>query len=273
MRLHLVARTQDPRLTLASLAYDAIAAHYDEQVRGDLWMRRALHSHYQRLFRPGDRVLDVGCGTGIDTIALAQAGVNVTAIDGSSAMVERVRAKLADATINHLIEARVLEIQALGELDCVAFDGLISAFASLSTLPDLAQFGDDAARLVRPGGRMVLHMLNRFSLWEWLGYLARRDWRAARQVGRLETRTFTIGNQVVPHVLYFGRDLYRRHFAMHFECRALYGLGSLRPPHTVRRLPPNLVNALELLDVRVGAWPLLRDAGRFFVLDLERLPR
>lgn len=272
MRLHPVARTQDSRLTLAPLAYDAIAADYDEQVRGDFWMRQVLHRHYRRLFRQGDRVLDVGCGTGIDTIALATAGVQVMAIDASPAMVERLRAKLAGVPINYLIETRILEIQALGELHRAPFDGLISAFASLSTLSDIAKFADDAARLVRPGGRMLLHMLNRFSLWEWLGYTARRDWGAARQVGRRQSRTFTIGSRPVPHALYFARDLYRRHFARQFECRAMYSLGSLRPPHTVRRIPPNLVRSLEWLDVRLGAWPLLRDAGRFFVLDLERLP-
>lgn len=271
MRLHSVARSKDPRLTLTSLAYDAIAADYDEQVRGDFWMRRVLHNHYARLFRPGDRVLDVGCGTGIDSIALARAGVHVVAIDASSAMIERLHAKLTEAPIKHLIETRVLEIQALGDLECVPFDGLISAFASLSTLQDLGAFADDAARLVRPRGRVVLHMLNRFSLWEWLGYVARRDWPAARQVGSLQARTFTIGGQSVPHTLHFARGAYR-YFAKRFACRGMYGLGSLRPPHTVRRLPPNLVNALEWLDVRVGAWPLLRDAGRFFVIDLERMP-
>ena len=272
MRLHPVAWAKDPRLSIATQAYDAIAAEYDGQVRGDLWMRQVLHRNYRRLFESGDRVLDVGCGTGIDSIVLARAGVRVMAIDGSPAMVDHLRAKVTGTAINHLIEARVCEIQSLGTLDCLPFDGLIAAFASLSTLPDLAQFGDDAARLVRPGGRLVLHMLNRFSLWEWLGYVARRDWPAARQVGHLRMRTFAIGGQRVPHRLYFAREAYRSYFQKRFACRGMYSLGSLRPPHTIRRLPLGLVNALEWLDVRVGAWPLLRDAGRFFVLDLERLP-
>lgn len=272
MRLHAFARTKDAGLTLASLAYDAIAADYDDQVRGDTWMRRVLHAHYQRIFRPGNRVLDVGCGTGIDSIALARGGVRVTAIDVSPAMIDRLHMKAADVAINHLIDTRVMAIEALATLESEPFDGFISAFASLSTLPDLAQFAEDAAHLVRPTGRLVLHMLNRFSLWEWIGCVARRDWPATRQVGKLSTRIFTIGAQPVPHRLYFATEAYRRFFAERFACRAMYGLGSLRPPHTVRRIPPKLVGALEWLDVRAGALPLVRDAGRFFVLDLERLP-
>jgi SAM-dependent methyltransferase len=261
----------DPSLTVA-LAYDAIAASYDRQVEGDAWMRQVLHAHYAGVFRPGDRVLDVGCGTGLDALALARLGVRVLGVDGSAAMIDRLRAKLGPSGLDDLIETRVLNIEDLGALETTGFDGLISAFASLSSLADLARFADDAARLVRPGGRLVLHLLNRFSFWEWLGCLARRDWKAARQVGALRRRTFTIGGHSVAHTLYFADEAYRRFFASNFRRRAQYGLGALRPPHTVRRIPRIAVRALEWLDVHTGRFPLLGDAGRFFVLDLERLP-
>jgi ubiquinone/menaquinone biosynthesis C-methylase UbiE len=254
-----------------ALAYDAIAADYDLQVQGDEWMRHVLHVHYRRVFRAGDRVLDVGCGTGIDAIALASLGVSVVGIDFSPAMIARCQAKIATAGMEDHVEARVLEVEALHELQTQSFDGLIAAFAGLNALDDLSQFAEDAARLVRPGGRLLLHLLNRFSLWEWLGYAARGNWRAAWQVGRLRTREFTIGGRAVRHTLYFADEAYRRFFARRFALRAAYGLGALRPPHTVRRFPRQVVDTLEWLDARTGRWPLLHDAGRFFVLDLERL--
>jgi ubiquinone/menaquinone biosynthesis C-methylase UbiE len=269
--VHAVPGPAQSRLT-GALAYDAIAADYDAQVAGDAWMRRVLHAYFLRVFSPGDRVLDVGCGTGIDALLLAQHGMRVVALDFSPAMIAELRARLSTAGLADRVEARVLAVQDLATLTDDRFDGLIAAFAGLSTLPDLTQFARDAARLVRPGGHLVLHLLNRFSLWEWLGYVSRGNWSAARQVGRVRTREFTIGGVAVAHTLYYPNEAYRRFFAGEFGLRSACSLGALRPPHTVQRLPRRVVSALEWLDVRTGSWPLLQHAGRFWVLDLERLP-
>jgi 2-polyprenyl-3-methyl-5-hydroxy-6-metoxy-1,4-benzoquinol methylase len=235
-------------------------------------MRHVLHRQYARVFSGGDHVLDVGCGTGIDALFLAGLGLHVTAVDISSEMVARLEARVRTEGLAGRIHARVLAVQDLAALDDGPFDGLISAFAGLNTLPDLSGFAHHAARLVRPGGHVVLHLLNRFSLWEWLGYVSRANWSAAKQVGRVRSREFTIGGTPVQHTLYFAREAYRTYFEGNFALREAYGLGALRPPHTVRRIPRSVVRGLEWLDTRTGAWPLLDNAGRFWVLHLQRLP-
>jgi SAM-dependent methyltransferase len=168
------------------------------------------------------------------------------------------------------VEARVAAIEDLRTLQAEPYDGLISAFASLSSVPDLVLFAREAARLVRPGGSVIVHMLNRFSAWEWLGHVRRGEWSSARRVASLDTRVFIIGGQPVSHWLYSASEVAEQ-FRPWFAARDAFSLGALRPPHTVRRIPAPVVAALEWLDVRVGRLPLLKDAGRFFVLELERL--
>lgn len=251
-------------------AYDAIAADYDRQLRGDEWMRWVLWARYATLFRPGQRILDVSCGTGADAVFLAQRGLQVTGIDISPGMIAHLEAKVRRLGLTGQVEAHVLDVAGLASWPAERFDGLISAFAGLSALPELASFAADGARLLRPGGRMVLHLLNRFSLWEWLGLLAHRRWADARRLGRQPTRTFPIGGRPVRHSLYWPAEVYQRFFAPYFRLCRVYSLGVLRPPHTVRYLPAPVVVALGSLEQRLNSRQPFVNWGRFFVLELEK---
>ncbi len=250
--------------------YELEAAAYDERVQGDAWMRNVLWERYARLFRPGDAVLDVGCGTGIDARFLVQKGVRVVGIDESSSMIAAARRKPEFDRFSELVELRVLEIGEIGSLPAVSFDGIIAAFASLSAVADLDAFVAQAAFLLRPRGIMLLHLLNRWSLWEWLGLVRQGRVRAARRLGRNAERNFVIGERPVRHYLYHAREAYARFFAARFRLRRAYGLGILRPPHTLHRIPPAVVTILDRLERPVRDKRPLNDWGRFFVLELEK---
>jgi SAM-dependent methyltransferase len=254
----------------AARAYNAIAADYDRQLVGDTWMRRALWTRYSQAFRAGQRVLDVGCGTGDDAIYLAQRGVSVVALDVSAEMIARLRHKAAQAGVEARIEPIVGDFRDLTRWPDGSFDGIISAFAGLSTVPDLLPFAADAARLLRPRGRLIVHLLNRFSLWDWLGALARGEWQRARQLRSGRERRFVVGGVPVRHYLLAADEAYRRFFIPFFDLRAARGYGIFRPPHTVQAVPAWLVSALARIDRLVESTPPFAGWGRFFVLDLER---
>lgn len=233
-------------------------------------MRDVLWARYARLFRPGDAVLDAGCGTGIDARFLARRGVRVMGIDVSPSMIAQARARLELDRVEDLVDVRVLDIGEIASLPAASFDGIISAFASLSTVADLEAFGADAARLLRPHGTMVLHLLNRWSLWEWLGLVRDGRLAAARRLGRNVERNFVVGGRPVRHYLYHARDAYARFFSARFRLRRAYGLGILHPPHTLHRIPVAVVTRLDRLERLLRDRSPLADWGRFFVLELEK---
>lgn len=251
-------------------AYDAAALDYDRQVQGDGWMRQVLWDRYARLFRPGQTILDLGCGTGIDAVFLARRGIRVVGIDVSPAMITQARARVATADLGDLVELRVMDIARVGSLPGSGFDGVICAFAALSTTPELDEVAASIARLLVPQGMLVVHLLNRWSLWEWLGLVRSGHVGSARRLGRNPVRNFMIGGRTVPHYLHRPGAAYARFFQSRFALRRAYGIGILRPPHTVQRIPSVIVKGLDRMERPLrGRWPF-RERGRFFVLELER---
>lgn len=251
-------------------AYDAAAADYDQRMAGDDWMRQVLWDHYRELFRPGQRVLDVGCGSGADAVFLARQGIRVVGIDVAPAMIARLRAKVAAAGVADRVEAHVFDYVDLRDWSGERFDGIVSAFAGLNGVPDLRPFASAAARLLSPGGHLVVHLLNRWSLWEWLGLVRQRQWTEARRLGRRTERTFVVGGIAIRQYPFAPDLAYATFFSRWFRLRRAYGLGILRPPHSVRRIPPRVARLLGAIDQRLGGRPAFRGRGRLFVLDLIR---
>lgn len=251
--------------------YSAVAPSYDRVTSEDAWMRRVLHDRYRRLFRPGDRVLDLGCGTGLDTLFLAGLGLRVTALDLSPGMIEALEAKLASAGPAGRVEARVGDAAELEGWPPASFDGVVSAFAALNTLPDLSGAARGIARVLRPGGRAVLHLLGRAGAWERLALAARLRWREA---GRLTERRWleaVVGGVAVRHRLYRAAEAASM-AAPPLHLRSAYALGFLWPRRTGRRIPPPIARAIGRAEARLGRRRPWIDLGRFVVLELERPP-
>jgi SAM-dependent methyltransferase len=233
-------------------------------------MRQLLWRRYLQLFRPGHHVLDIGCGTGTDAVFLARHGVRVTAIDISPTMVAEARSKAAAAGLSDMVRVTVGEIGELSSFPDSAFDGIVSAFAALNTVPSLTQFSVDAARLLAPRGRMIVHLLNRSSLWEWAGLASRGRWTEARGLGRRSERTFVLAGQPVSHYLPRAEQAYMADFSAHFRLCELRGLGIVRPPHPIPHVPDAVLAALGRLDALVGPHRPFLNWGRFVLLDMER---
>lgn len=231
-------------------AYDAIAGRYDEAVAEDAWMRRLLWRHYTRAFSPGDRVLDLACGTGLDSLFLAGEGIEVVSVDVSTGMVARLREKARRAGSGRRILASVQDADRLALHGEGTFDGAISAFAGLNTVRDLGALARALGRLIRPGGRFIGHVL-------------------APTDGAV-VKTVTISGSAIPHALASASEVYGRHFADVFHLRRSYALGFLWPQSWSARLPGGFTRLAGRLEPALGAFPPFRRWGRFFVLDLER---
>lgn len=101
--------------------------------------------------RPGERVLMIGCGTGLD-LPLLPAEVRVTAFDLTPAMVQRTAARATQAV--RAADTAVMNGQQVALADG-AFDAVLLHLV-LAVIPDPVACAREAARLLRPGGRAAI---------------------------------------------------------------------------------------------------------------------
>jgi ubiquinone/menaquinone biosynthesis C-methylase UbiE len=102
-------------------AYEVLAPSYDAFTLGfgykyETWTATLLAMAEEEGL-PGNRLLDVACGTGFSFVSLLERGWRVTGCDISAAMIEGARAKVGDRA--ELVVADMRELPELGEFDLV----------------------------------------------------------------------------------------------------------------------------------------------------------
>lgn len=112
----------------------------------------------QRVALAGARVLDVGCGGGLLSEALAKAGAQVTAIDLAPELINVARLHRLESGVQ--VDYRLQSVEALAGEMPGAFDA-ITCMEMLEHVPDPGAIIAACARLLRPGGRLLLSTLNR----------------------------------------------------------------------------------------------------------------
>lgn len=225
-------------------AFDGVALDYDRHIFGNpinVWLRNRSVGLMSGLFRRGDTVLEVGCGTGTETISIARKGVKVIATDISSKMLEVMQRHAEEASVKDLIvpvHCRPYQLeQRLGGLGYAKVDGAYSTYGAVNTEPKLRGFFASLHNLIKPGGELVLGVWNRFCMYEMLGYALKGNPKMS--VARLRNPV-PVGKSrfCVATNAYSVGDVADALNGL-FKLSKVYGVGILLPPSNLTRyLPP-----------------------------------
>lgn len=269
--------------------FDVAAGDYDAQFTHTClgrWLRASVWKHLERVFRPGARVLELGCGTGEDAVWLTRRGVHVLATDASPAMLKRAYRKAEVAGVGGRVSFKRLNLSDIDEAkpepdlnslvpelypSSPAFDGGVSNFGVLNCIPDRRPIAQWMARRIRRGGRVVLVVMGPFCLWEVVWHLLHGEVEMAFR--RLRSGVdANIDNQRI-RVWYPSPRRLRVEFAPYFRPVKTVGIGVLLPPtylsHLVDR-HPRWFEQLARLDRWVGRFcpgPWLSD---HYLMIVER---
>ena len=257
-------------------AFDELAAGYDADF-SDSALGRTLRSlvwaRLEQVFRPPQRVLELGCGTGVDALSLARRGVEVFATDASPGMIEVARKKAQTVYAggdNLRVEFHCVPMEQLASaLDGRLFDGVLSNFGAINCVQDLRVLVSDVAASLRPGARLVWVVMGRHVPWEWAWFALQGHWsKAWRRLtpGGVSWRGMNV-RYPTPGEL-------TRLLGPWFEVQRITPLGVALPPSYAGEWlarQPRLSRMLTQLEYRVQDCRALAGLADHYIVEASRL--
>jgi SAM-dependent methyltransferase len=260
-------------------AFDAISQQYDTLFSPETnplvaMMRARVYQSCARHFPVGGTLLELGCGTGEDTLALTARGHRMVSIDPAPGMIAEAKVKLAAVGRAGAVTFINTGAGDLGEKWSslgLSVDGVFSNFAPLNCELSLDPVRTLLERALRPGGRFVGVVIPRICPMEVALFLARGEARAALRrfarspVADVEGRQFSMR--------YYGASDFDRALGAGFRRVEVTSLGLALPPLSFgpafARIP-GLLKALSFVEDHVNSLPVVRGWGDHIVLVYEK---
>lgn len=157
--------------------FDHVAQNYDNAfTHTEIGKRQRAQvlDEISAFIPPEGHILEINCGTGEDALWLSKRSKTVLATDISPEMVA-VAAKKTAAVGN--VTCNVLDVNRLGTLNPKTFDVIFSNFGGLNCLSpeELRNFLEAAPQLLSTGGKLVLVIMGKKSLWERVYFTLKRE--------------------------------------------------------------------------------------------------
>jgi len=262
--------------------FDAAAGRYDRDEADNpilSHMRARVFRQLQRTFAPGARLLELGSGTGTDAARLvSEHACRVVLVDVSPRLLERATGKVRSAGTDGLLGAHCLPARSVKLLGSIygkgSFDGAYSNFGPLNCEADLRPVAEGLAELVRPGGALVLSVINRWCPAEvgWFALHGQLGQAVRRWNGPVLAAAYPGGPKDVSTWYYTRREL-ESAFSSAFQVEHAEALPLLLPPPYLDFLVaryPRFFRSLERIEQRASRSPGLRELGDHTLLRLRR---
>ena len=275
-------RPDEPDFGRNAAFYDQVAAHYDGQLGCSPYnhlARSAFQDLVARFVPTGSTLLDFGCGTGIDALHYARQGYRVLAYDNSPGMVAQLEIRCQQEILAGAVTAGAVDYPAFIDnfLEWPAPAAVVSNFAVLNSLRDLAPLFAAFAKRLSPPGWVIVSLLNPL---HW-GKVKMRGWWQDAWRRPTGPRLFSL--QPYATYLHFVTEILRSAEDFHLVGRAnagrfvryddAPGRGAMERLHHARRTwwgrSDSVRSAFARLLWQTPAYPFV---GHFLFLVLRRDP-
>lgn len=258
---------------LVSQAFSNQSAVFDRQDR-----ENKLTEHLRAIYRgeilrqsePGAGILELNCGTGIDTLFFAEKGYRLLSTDNAPGMIEKLKEKIKHRRLDGQVQALRCSFLELDQLGDRRFDHIISNFGGLNCTDRLDLVLGQLERRLNPGGKVTLVIMPRVSPWE-LVMALKGKFRTAFRRFRRHTPAHVEG--VHFSVYYYSPAYVIRHMKQSFDLCTLKGIYFAVPPEFYQRFVeryPRMYRFLQKAEARLGGWFPFTHCCDHYMITLQK---
>ncbi len=259
--------------TLVSEAFSAQSVVFDRMDK-----ENKLTRHLRDIFReevssrlkPGSTILELNCGTGIDSLYFATQGYKVFSTDNAEGMLDQLRAKVQQQHLEDLVTVQRCSFSELDQLGERKFDYIISNFGGLNCTDDLRQVLQQFPQYLKEGGKATLVIMPRVTPWELIMAL-KGNFKTAFRRFRKHTPARVEG--VYFSCYYYNPGYVMRAMRHHFRLLTLKGIYITVPPEFYQGFVeryPKLYKVLSAIDKKIGGWYPFNRWCDHYMITLEK---
>lgn len=252
---HIDTQTGDNE-QLVNRAFSAQSVKFDSIYEGNkitVWMRDRFRQEILKHVQPGSELLELNCGTGIDTMFFANKGYKVTATDNADGMIAMINEKIAQQQLQDKIVAKKCSFNNLQQLKGNKFDYVYSNFGGLNCTDKLYEVIEGIDEVLKPGGYFTLVIMPRVCPWELLTIFKGHFKTAFRRFKKSGTPAHIEGTFFSCY--YYNPSYVIKHAGDNYELCTLKGLAITVPPPFIEQFVenhPRMFRTLEKIENKIS---------------------
>lgn len=237
------------------------------------WVRDRVRKEVLNHIPDNARMLELNCGTGIDSTYFAQLGHDVLATDNADGMLAALNKKIAGTDIEQKITTKKCSFNKIGDINEGAFDYVFSNFGGLNCTDKLYEVLEGIDKVLKPGGYFTLVIMPKVCPWEMIMLFKGYFKTAFRRFKKNGTDAHLEGVNFLCY--YYSPAYVVKHMPKGYEVCSIKGLCITVPPPFIENFKEQhakMFNMLERIEDKICDMKPFNRWCDHYVITMRKIP-